>query len=458
MRKKKLLLLSDDLRTKTGIANISKDLILSTVHKYDWVQIGANPSNTVEDLKTIIDLSESTKKLTNVNDANVKLIPSKNYGNISLLRNVMEMEKPDGIIHFTDPHYWKWLYENEHEIRQQVPLFYYHVWDNIPDPLFNRNVFESCDWIGCISKLTYGIVKRVGSLDNNKTWQPLKDEQISYVPHGINPQIYRPLSYNEISKEIKELVEYKGKKFKFIVYYNNRNIRRKQPSEVIMAYKKFCDKLPKEKNQDCLLLMHTEAIDQSGTDLITVANTLCRDYPIRIDSRIYSKEQLNEIYNVVDCTINLAYNEGFGLTTAESLMVGKPIICTVTGGLQDQCGFNYSEKDYIEIGSLHEESKYGEEKHGSWSFPVWPKAKTLNGSPTTPYIFDDRVDNDDVANKLHKLYKMSKKKREEIGKLGRKYMLENFTTKIMSDKFIEGVDFILENFKPKEKYKIYKII
>ena len=35
---------------------------------------------------------------------------------------------------------------------------------------------------------------------------------------------------------------------------------------------------------------------------------------------------LNEIYNIVDCTINIANNEGFGLTTAESLMSGTPII------------------------------------------------------------------------------------------------------------------------------------
>ena len=41
MAKKKILLLSDDLRMASGIANVSKQLVLGTVHKYDWVQLGA---------------------------------------------------------------------------------------------------------------------------------------------------------------------------------------------------------------------------------------------------------------------------------------------------------------------------------------------------------------------------------------------------------------------------------
>ena len=39
--KKKILLLSDDLRIPTGIGTMSKEFVLGTVHKYDWVQLGA---------------------------------------------------------------------------------------------------------------------------------------------------------------------------------------------------------------------------------------------------------------------------------------------------------------------------------------------------------------------------------------------------------------------------------
>ena len=40
MSKKKIVLLSDDLRMSSGIGTMSKEFVLGTVHKYDWVQIG----------------------------------------------------------------------------------------------------------------------------------------------------------------------------------------------------------------------------------------------------------------------------------------------------------------------------------------------------------------------------------------------------------------------------------
>ena len=40
-KKPKILLLSDDLRLHSGIATQSKEIVVSTIHKYDWVQLGA---------------------------------------------------------------------------------------------------------------------------------------------------------------------------------------------------------------------------------------------------------------------------------------------------------------------------------------------------------------------------------------------------------------------------------
>ena len=36
-KKKKILLLSDDLRMHSGIATQSKEFVIGTLHKYDWV-------------------------------------------------------------------------------------------------------------------------------------------------------------------------------------------------------------------------------------------------------------------------------------------------------------------------------------------------------------------------------------------------------------------------------------
>ena len=40
MAKKKILLLSDDLRMSSGVGTMSKEIVFGTVQKYDWVQIG----------------------------------------------------------------------------------------------------------------------------------------------------------------------------------------------------------------------------------------------------------------------------------------------------------------------------------------------------------------------------------------------------------------------------------
>jgi len=107
--KKKILLLSDDLRSTSGIATMSKEFVLGTVDKYDWVQLGA--MITHPDLGKVIDLCDDVKNRTGVQDASVKLYPSNGYGDMFTLRKLMEIEKPDAILHFTDPHYWQWLYD-----------------------------------------------------------------------------------------------------------------------------------------------------------------------------------------------------------------------------------------------------------------------------------------------------------------------------------------------------------
>ena len=41
---------------------------------------------------------------------------------------------------------------------------------------------------------------------------------------------------------------------------------------------------------------------------------VCPDYDVKFTNKSFSTEELNLVYNVVDVTINMASNEGFGLT------------------------------------------------------------------------------------------------------------------------------------------------
>jgi hypothetical protein len=120
-------------------------------------------------------------------------------------------------------------------------------------------------------------------------------------------------------------------------------------------------------------------------------------------------------------------------------------------------GFNFNEDDYISIGSLHQK-KWCDQKHGEWVIPIWSAAINLNGSVPTPYIFDDRVNDDEVADAIMKMYKLGKKKRKSKGLKGREFVIENLSNKIMCDKMIEGIDTAIEKFTPKKRFELYKII
>ena len=458
-KKKKILLLSDDLRMASGIATMSKELVLGTVDKYDWFQVGAAINHP--DAGKILDVSEDIRKTYGVEDASVKILPWNGYGNADLIRQLINSEQPDAILHFTDPRYWTWLYDIEHEIRQNVPILFYAIWDDLPDPLYNRNYYESCDWIGCISRQTYGIIKRLSALDDKPTWKPKADWQVDYVPHGINSNIYKPADVSEEFR--KEILG--GKDYDFVLYWSNRNIRRKQPADVIVAFKEFCDRIGKEKAEKVCLLMHTQPVDENGTDLPAVVNAVAPDCNIIFSDKRRPVEELNLLYNIADCTINIANNEGFGLATAESVVAGTPIIVNVTGGLQDQCGFKLDGKyltheDYIKIGSLHKWRDWeGKVEYGSWATPVWSRAQALAGSVPTPYIWDDRVDIHDVVDAIEKVYNTPKEERKAAGLEGRTEFLGEMglSHTNMCQTLVDGIEATFENWKPRERFEVFKI-
>jgi len=135
-KKKKILLLADDLRMHSGIGTMSKEFVLGTVDKYDWCQLGAAIKHP--DHGKVVDISDDVRKETGVEDAYVKVYPHNGYGNAQVLKEIIALERPDAILHFTDPRFWQWLYQIEHEIRQSMPLMYYNIWDDLPYPHWNE--------------------------------------------------------------------------------------------------------------------------------------------------------------------------------------------------------------------------------------------------------------------------------------------------------------------------------
>jgi glycosyltransferase involved in cell wall biosynthesis len=456
-QRKKILFLADDMRVTSGVGTMAREIIEGTAHHFNWVQVGAAVSHP--EAGKMLDMSDALNNELGMTDANVKIVPYNGYGDSRLIRQLLEIEKPDAILHFTDPRYWIWLYQIEHEIRQKIPMFFYAIWDDLPYPYYNENFYRSDDWIGCISKQTYNIVKHVSRKEPREPWS------LTYVPHGINTKRYHPLPADD--KEMLEVRErlFNGEEVDYVILYNSRNIRRKMTSDILLAFDHFMKSLPEEKRKKCRMVMHTQKVDEHGTDLPVVIRDVVPDiapYVVFSDERIESKH-INILYNIADVTINLSSNEGFGLGTCESMIAGTPIIVNVTGGLQDQCGFVNDDGEYLDPerdftydwGS-NADGRF--RKHGEWAFPVFPVSRSLQGSPLTPYIFDDRASWKEAGERLLEVYNLGREERKRRGELGRQYALGpgQFTAERMCELFIQDMENAWNNWKPRKRFTLVK--
>ena len=451
MSKKKLLLLSDDIRIPSGVGTVSKQLITGTIDQYDWVQIGGAVKHP--DKGKIFDLSKDFDEKLNITDSYCKIYPVDGYGNEQILREVMAVEKNiEGIIHFTDPRFWKWLYHMEHELRRDIPLMYLNIWDDLPFPHWNEPFYESCDMLMAISKQTYNINKHVCV---NKP--RIEGKDLMYVPHGIDEKVFFPVDKNNA-----EFVDFKNqltnsKKYDFIALFNSRNIHRKRTSDLILGYQKFCEKLTNEQAEKCLLILHTDPVDNAGTDLPKLTNALC-DYSVAFSHQKLAPQQLNYLYNLTDVMCNPSSAEGFGLTHMEAMMTGTPTIATVVGGLQDQMGFkvNGEEFNVKHLSADNPSNSTGDisTEHGDWTYPLWPQMN-LQGSPLTPYIYDSRVSIDQISNGLRFWYDIGHEERVKRGLSGREWAINNgFTNSNMCNLFIEGIETCFKNFTPRKRFTV----
>ena len=451
--RKKILLLTDDIRVHSGVAHIAREMVINTSHRYNWVQL-AGAINHPEKGKRL-DLSQDTSNQAGISDASVVLYPTDGYGNPDLVRQVMEMEKIDAIFLVTDPRYFTWLFQIENEIRKKIPIAYLNIWDDYPAPMYNKEFYESCDAL-------FGISKQTVNINEIVLGSKAKSKVIKYVPHGLNENNFRP-----IDKKDSQFLEFKkqilgNEEYEFVLLFNSRNIRRKSIPDTILAWRLFCDQIGEEKAKKCLLLLHTDPVDDNGTDLPAVIEYLCpeRYCNVKFTNGKFDGNGMNFLYNTADGVILLTSNEGWGLTLTEALLSGTPIIANVTGGMQDQMRFIDKNGKWFtptpEIPSNHRRTF---ETCGKWALPVFPSNMSLVGSVPTPYIFDDRCRPEDATEQILNLYNMSKEERQENGLAGREWAIGDeagFTSAKMSNRIIEGMDELFSTWEPREKYEFLK--
>ena len=111
------------------------------------------------------------------------------------------------------------------------------------------------------------------------------------------------------------------------------------------------------------------------------------------------------MYNMADCTINIADAEGFGLSSLESLSCGTPVINTMTGGLQEQVTDG---ENWFGIG-------------------IEPASKAIIGSQDVPYIYEDRISGEQAIAAFEKMLNMSEEERKSMSEKGIEHVRKNYS-------------------------------
>ena len=455
-KRKKIMLVCDDIRVHSGVATIAKEIIVGTSHHFNWINVAG--AITHPDKGKRLDLSKATDEAAGIEDSSVILYAVENYGTSQEISNIFDIEKPDAIMLFTDPRYFQHIFNMEDQLRKIAPITYLNIWDDYPAPRYNQPYYEACDLLMGISKQTVNINKLVlEDCDNSK-------RVFKYIPHGLDHKAYYPINTDDT--EFSKVQEFKsqlfgGKEVEYVVFFNSRNIRRKSIPDTMMAFRSFLDSLPYEKALKCRLLLHTEIVSPHGTDLAKVAEYLFDErYEdcYKFSTSKLSREHLNYLYNIADVQILLTSNEGWGLTITEAILSGTPIIANSTGGMQDQMRFEDENGEWFtpspEIPSNH---KGTYKKHGEWAFPVYPTSRSIQGSPPTPYIYDDRCSWEDACERIKEVYNLTKDERISRGLKGREWAMSDeagFTQDHQSQRVIEAFEELFERWVPREKFEI----
>jgi glycosyltransferase involved in cell wall biosynthesis len=320
---------------------------------------------------------------------------------------------------FTDPRFFTWLFEMEDEVHQICPIAWWHVWDNYPTPEFNKPMYDATDLINCHSYLTYEFCKS------------MYPEKTNFIPHSLPPGMFFPMSEQDRQRNRAMLLG-THRMDHFVGLWVNRNARRKRPSDVIWAWKLFVDELEKKHgHRKATLIMHTDPFDQEGPNLVEVSKNLGIDANIAFSKERVEFDKMNVIHNISDFCINISYAEGFGLATLEAMNVGNPIIAAKTGGLTRQAVNAYT----------------GEEN--GFALPI--ELKTLVGSQSVPYIYEDYVTVETTANAIMKMYELGKEGRKKLGSKARQYALSEFGFQKVIDSWDKTLGDLIDTWRENRK-------
>lgn len=406
--KKKIVLISDDLRATSGVGTQSRYLALglAATGRYKICQLGAAIKH----------------ENYNVDQVHPDIIvkPIDGFGDRNLYRQLLATERPDAVIIFNDPRFFLNIFEHEDEFHQVCPIVYNHLWDQCEyPPMYNKNMYDCVDMFLCINRPTYEFLRPLYGA-----------EVVKWAPHALPKELFKPIP--EAQAKYHRASTLPGREDHFIVTWCNRNAHRKRPADVMWAFKMFLDRLKAERGHSkATLLMHTDPGDVEGPNLLHVLDLFKLNDNVVFSKQILDFESMNKLYAISDTVLNISFAEGFGLGTLEAMYAGKPIIAVKTGGLERQV---VDHTDGSENGI---------------ALPV--ECKKLVGSQATPYIVEDIVRPETVADALWKMHEMGPDARKELGMKAMQYAHKEFNMDNLVKTWDDALQWTFENWRERRR-------
>jgi glycosyltransferase involved in cell wall biosynthesis len=149
---------------------------------------------------------------------------------------------------------------------------------------------------------------------------------LSRPVHVLNPPVVAPRPPASPSRRSLGVPE----GFLFLFCFDARSVvERKNPVGLVNA---FCRAFPHGEGPHLVLKMHTPDADVPRLEELRYLASERAD--IHLIERSLSPEEYGELMHACDAYVSLHRAEGFGLTMAEALAIGKPVIATgYTGNL-----------------------------------------------------------------------------------------------------------------------------
>ena len=339
----------------------------------------------------------------------MKLYPStKPLGLSDAKRHYNDWEADFYLTHFDT-----WLEAARNKIPDmEVPYASYVIVDHLPVP--NAVVKQVSNAYETVAMSQYG--KRALSD---------KGVRASYIPHGVNPDYFRPLddppeSIKIMSSSGQREVDLNETFVVGIVAANHGS--RKHIPEQMQAFKMFLDKVDK----DALLYVHTKQNAAAGFNLSEVQEEIPDtniSVPSLEDYHGVGDEMLNQWYNAFDVLLNCSRGESWGFTITEAQAAGTPCIVTNFSSMPEQLGITPEDAkwhDWTRDGQGAPGNNWDTAGHGMLVDPIIGTFKEKVSA--RQFICHPK----DILGALEYVY-YNEAEREEAGKMAAQYVRDNYT-------------------------------